>query len=216
MITSKFTQLKYIQSAIEYGAFASPIDSLNDPYEWQGIRYPDSLRVCCLTSAPFKMLMWSHYAKHEGCRIDFAFDEQCNRILKHVTYTDKFVDHATLGKRELVGCLFIKGAEWKYEDEIRAVWQKGSATQERNDNLWIKDFSNNIFLRGAVRRITFGLFSERLQEDYLNSLKVIERANQARNNDAQIEVCKCRMKNGSYQLTYDKQFDYLEELSRLE
>ena len=34
--------------------------------------------------------------------------------------------------------------------------------------------------------------------------------------DTQIEVCKCRMKNGSYQLTYDGQFDYLEELSRLE
>ena len=32
----KFTQLRYIQSAIEYGAFASPISVLNDPYEWQG------------------------------------------------------------------------------------------------------------------------------------------------------------------------------------
>lgn len=211
----KFTQLEYIQSAIEYGAFASPIDSLNDPYEWQGIRYLDSLRVCCLTSAPFKMLMWSHYAKHEGCRIDFVFDDQCNRILKPVTYTDKFIDHATLGKRELADYFYIKGAEWKYEDEIRAVWQKESATQEHDANLWIKDFNNNIFLRGTVRRITFGLLSERLREDYLNSLKAIKRANQIRNDDEQIEVCKCRMKNGSYQLTYDGQFDYLEELSRL-
>ena len=105
----KFTQLKYIQSAIEYGAFASSIDSLNDPYEWQGIRYPESLKVCCLTSAPFKMLMWSHYAKHTGCRIDFSFDERCNGILRPVTYANEFVDHSALSAKEPVEHLYTKG-----------------------------------------------------------------------------------------------------------
>lgn len=212
----KFTQLKYIQSAIEYGAFASSIDSLNDPYEWQGIRYPESLKVCCLTSAPFRMLMWSHYAKHAGCRIDFFFDERCDGILRPVTYANEFVDHTALSAKELVEYLYTKGVEWRYEDEIRAVWQKEAAAQKRDDSPWIKSLDGNVFLRGTVQRITFGLPSEKNRDDYLQSLKVIKRANQVRSDDTQIEVCKCRMKNGSYQLTYDGQFDYLEELSRLE
>ena len=210
----KFTQLKYIQSAIEYGAFASSIDSLNDPYEWQGIRYPKSLKVCCLTSAPFKMLMWSHYAKHEGCRIDFSFDKRNDDLLKPVTYTDQFVDHATLSTKELVGHLYTKGAEWRHEDEIRAVWEKESAEQMHDGSPWVSDFDGNIFFRGKVERITFGLLSEK-NGDYLHSLEIIKRANLSRSCDDQIEVCKCRMKNGSYQLTYDKQFNYLEELDRL-
>lgn len=210
----KFTQLKYIQSAIEYGAFASSIDSLNDPYEWQGIRYPKSLKVCCLTSAPFKMLMWSHYAKHEGCRIDFSFDKRNDDLLKPVTYTDQFVDHATLSTKELVRHLYTKGAEWRHEDEIRAVWEKESAEQMHDGSPWVSDFDGNIFFRGKVERITFGLLSEK-NGDYLHSLEIIKRANLSRSCDDQIEVCKCRMKNGSYQLTYDKQFNYLEELDRL-
>lgn len=90
-----------------------------------------------------------------------------------------------------------------------------TAARKRDNSPWIKSLDGNVFLRGTVQRITFGLISEKNRDDYLQSLKVIKRANQARSDDTQIEVCKCRMKNGSYQLTYDGQFDYLEELSRL-
>ena len=69
-------------------------------------------------------------------------------------------------------------------------------------------------MSGKVERITFGLLSEK-NGDYLHSLEIIKRANLCRSCDDQIEVCKCRMKNGSYQLTYDKQFSYLNELDRL-
>ena len=162
------------------------------------------------------MLMWSHYAKHEGCRIDFSFDERCDSVLRPVTYTDEFVDHTTLNKKELIDHLYTKGAEWKYEDEVRAVWQKESITQERDNSPWIEDLEGNVFLHGAVRRITFGLLSENNQEQYARALQLIKRANLNRNDDVKIEVCKCRMKKGSYQLTYDRQFDYLEEIDKLE
>ena len=92
--------------------------------------------------------------------------------------------------------------------------EKGISRAKRDDSPWTSDFDGNIFLRGKVERITFGLLSKK-NGDYLHSLEIIKRANLCRSCDDQIEVCKCRMKNGSYQLTYDKQFSYLNELDRL-
>lgn len=214
MELSKFTLMKHIQSSVENGIFASPLDSLNDPYEWDGVRYPENYRVCCMSKAKFKMLLWSHYATHRGCRIDFELPDNAGISVRSVEYEDEFRQHADLSPEELVRSLYFKGSEWKYESEARAVWCKSDEAKSHT-NAWAQ-VDDNIYLKAEVVRVTFGLLSERANEEYHKALSFLKQVNSTRPLDRQIEVCKCRLKNNQYQLVADKQFSYLMELERLE
>lgn len=208
-IASKFTKIDYLESAIVNGVRASELASLNDPYEWAGVRYPELFKVCCLSKAKFKMLMWSHYATHCGCRIDFEIpDEYCD-LVRDVEYTDHFTQHADMANEELRESLYQKGAEWKYEEEIRAVW-----CGDLNDNRWIET-EDGVFLKAQVVRVTFGLFADDQGDKYKDALSFIANHNDACDETSLIEVHKCRMKNAQYQLAYDSQYDYKKELNRL-
>lgn len=209
-IASKFTKLEFIQSAIEYGAYASPLSGLNDPYEQEGIKYPGLYRVCCLTSAKWKMLMWAHYTSHYGCRIDFSFDQSTSNLLDEVAYVNEFISHRELSSSEVASSLKTKGAEWSYEKEIRAVWVEGEGT-----NAWAKNSDGDIFLRGKVKQITFGIRSGTAKE-YLDTLKYLRNVNEGMDEEDRIEIAKCQLSADRYELQRDKQFNYLREIESIE
>ncbi len=205
----KFTSLEHLQSAIQYGAFASPLTNLNDPYEFEGIRYKDKYRICCLSKVPFKMLMWAHYSKHIGCRIDFKFGDEFDSRLKPVTYEECYRNRAELDESSIEESFYHKGREWAYEEEVRAIWTRGSTSA-----CWKKDFEGNVFLAGRVSSITFGLLADQDKDAYRKALETIKRHNDQNPNNP-ISVSKCRLMNSKYQLANDGQFNYLEELKAL-
>lgn len=208
-IFAKFTKISYLQSAIENGVYASELKNLNDPYEWAGVRYPESYRVCCLSKSKLKMLMWSHYATHHGCRIDFEIPAEFNDLVREVTYTDCFTQRADMAGEELFESLYQKGSEWKYEEEVRAAWCSDSS-----DDRWI-EIDGKIFLRARVVKVTFGLLAD-AEGGYKEALDYIAKYNKRRDKSLAIKVSKCRMKNAVYQLTEDGQYDYEKELRRLQ
>lgn len=87
---SKFTKTEHLEDALKNRAYASPLNNLNDPYEFAGIRYPDEYRVCSFMTSNNKMLMWSHYGQgHHGIRIDFCFDDESYHHIEQVQYSKK-------------------------------------------------------------------------------------------------------------------------------
>ena len=50
----KYMKIEHAIDALEHGIYAGTLDSFNDPYEYEGILYPDLYRVCCLTGSDRK------------------------------------------------------------------------------------------------------------------------------------------------------------------
>lgn len=203
----KYTKLKYIKSAFEYGIFASRLEQLNDPYEIFGIKYTNKYRVCCTSSSSRKMLMWSHYSRHSGCVVIFEnpiYDSK--EVLKEIDYTDKLIDFERMKNDNIVEYLMSKGKEWAYEKEMRAVYYSDS-----NEKYWIKK-GNEVYLRAKVKGIIFGLYSDR-EDEYLDSLKLIKDYNDEL--DCEIEVKKCMLSRKKYEIILDPQFDYKEEIKKI-
>lgn len=202
-IYHKYTKLEHIGDAIRFGVYASRLKDLNDPYEFDGILYPDDYRVCSMSSAPLKMLMWSHYATHRGCRIDFEVPDTMNGLVRKVRYDNYFTPHEELDPEQIIESLYSKGKEWEYEDEVRAVWNR-----KTTDDYWAEN-EGKVFLNVPVKSVAFGLFAEKSNE-YANTLRLIEQYNRER--EVPIEVKKVRLKTGQYQLMEDRQFDYRKDL----
>ena len=55
----KYMKIEHAIDALEHSIYAGKLDSFNDPYEYEGILYPDMYRVCCLTRSDTAMLMWA-------------------------------------------------------------------------------------------------------------------------------------------------------------
>ena len=209
MNASKYTKLEYIASSVERGVYASPLESLNDPYETIGIRYVQDYRVCCMTKSPFKMLLWSHYSTHYGCRIDFTFSPAVEKLVKEVIYSKEIMDRFNIEVAKIPEFLCHKGSEWDYEKELRAVWSRNG-----NQDAW-NTVDGKIYLKAKVTKVTFGLLADKRKKDYLTALKYLKNANNKRNEEEKIAVCKCKLREDRYALVEDKQYDYIRELENL-
>ena len=203
----KYMKMDYLEDSILYGAYASILKNVNDPYEWEGIVRNDDFRICCLTNSSRKMLMWSYYTNHRGCCVEFAFDKKLEEtgILRPVKYLEVFGEHRYMTEDEIIESLYCKGKEWDVESEQRAVWHKNMSNEIWNSK------GENIYLKGHVVSISFGLLADR-ENKYKDYLKLIHLYNSGREEKQKIIVRKCILSNKKYEIIYDPQFDYEREI----
>lgn len=206
----KYTGLDRIQSCVENGVYAANIADLNDPFEYDGIEYPDDYRVACLTNSETKMLMWAYYGNHQNCCIEFAIDYDVVKtgLLKAVDYISEFRDHDEMDNEELIQALYTKGSEWSHEKEWRAVWYKDN---EYADGIWKAD-GDKLFLRAKVVAVTFGLAAIK-NPKYQEALQYLLDYNQ--NHTEKIRIQKCKVSGNKYEIKIDKQFKAKNEVERL-
>ena len=211
---AKYTSLKYIENAINYGIYASHITAVNDPFENEGVKYPDEYRICCMTNSAKQMIMWAYYTNHRGCLIEYDVShciELHNDLIRPVKYEESLRNSRyEMTPAEVFESLYTKSKEWKHENEYRAAYYSESA----DENIWtIVD--GEVYLKAKVTKIVFGLFAEK-DEKYICVLRKLREINQSRemNSIPLIEVTKCRLNRNNYGLTEDKQFDYIKELKR--
>lgn len=207
----KYTQLTFVNSTLNNGVFASPINSLNDPYESNAVTGADKYKVVCLSRSRNKKLMWSHYADgHRGCSIKIALPDDYGKPgcpLRRVQYSGKLVNRIGLNPCDMAKSLYIKDKKWDYELEVRAIYS------EENSNLpcW-KKYRNNLFLRANITQIDLGCFSH-FDARYLDALIAIRDYNA--NHKKQIKVRKYKMSNDKYEFVIDISFDYIRETARI-
>lgn len=207
---SKFTKTEHLEDALKNRAYASPLNNLNDPYEFAGIRYPDEYRVCSFMANNNKMLMWSHYGQgHHGIRIDFYFDDESYHHIEQVQYSKKLQKRQNECTENLKDRILEKGKEWAYEEEKRAVWQKGIS-----DASWCC-LDDKIVLRATVNCVVFGTLADSNTEQYRHALTLLKNENSCRDKKSEILVKKCRISDSKYRTIYDKQYDYLKDLERI-
>src|SRR3990167_9421058 len=126
--------------------WSSPIDSLNDPFEFAALRalkdYPDKqdefkhAGVTCFCRSLTNPLLWSHYAAgHAGFAIGydaahpfFGGDKGLNeRFLHDVRYEDAVPTLDRFALEELVmAAVLTKPTCWAYEQELRIIKQQGN------------------------------------------------------------------------------------------
>ncbi len=197
----KYTNMDFIESCINNGIYASKIDAVNDPFESEGVKYPQLYRICCMTNSPKKMLLWAYYTNHRECCIEFDVSSLDTTLLRPVNYVDSFSTHLDMSLEEVYDSLYRKGKEWRHENEFRAVFYK-----KRYDNSQWDVNGDNVFLKAPVKSVTFGLFADRDLGRYKNALEVLMRYG--------IEGKKCKLKNNKYALEDDRQFDLEIELRK--
>ena len=105
--------------------------------------YATEVGFVCLTTKPNDIVMWGHYADcHRGLVIEFDannvffvnfVDTDGNKLrVFPVDYTDMrpVLKVGDPFRPELMAC---KGKTWKYEDEVRILFHKGSCVQDGAD-----------------------------------------------------------------------------------
>lgn len=129
----------------------SPIDELNDPFEYQAIDMGDkSVRawarkfrkiasdnngIISFSKKWSEPLMWAHYAEsHSGMAIGFDVSDH---LLSHINYiSEKItppldVDTNKESMRQLVNLLLTaKHKNWKYEEEVRLLRKLDNCDEE--------------------------------------------------------------------------------------
>ncbi len=196
MILYKYIQLEYLQSCFDNGIFASSLENVNDPFEQEGIRYPELYRICCLTKSRMKMLMWSYYGAHKGCCVGFDVPDDS---FKPVEYIGRFEDRSVMSTEEVIESLYHKGSEWRREEEYRNVFYR----KKHDHHIWKTDSKGNVFFKAPVCSVIFGFFSH-LSPEYRTALLYLK--------DKNVEVTKCDLKKGYYAFYSNKQFDIEQEL----
>ena len=201
----KYTSLNFIESAIKYGAYASRLDRINDPYECEGILYPNDFRVSCLTKSSSQMLMWSYYNNHRGCVLKYAFpDDIYGVLLKPVAYSNIYVAHRFLSDEEIIDSLYKKGREWKKENEVRAVYH----AKKHDATAW-NHVDEEVYLKARVETVYLGILSHK-DSKYQDAIHFIKEYNQE--NSESINVKKYILSDRGYKLVLDTQFDYNREV----
>lgn len=207
----KYTRLDFVNSTLNNGIYASPIQTLNDPYESNEIPSPSDFRVVCLSRSRNKKLMWSHYADgHRGCSIKISLPVNYGTAdcpLKRVDYRGKVVLRSSLTEKDLAESLYIKDRKWDYELEVRAVYYDGN----KSNPCW-KKYRGNIFYKANIIQIDFGCFSH-YDPHYLDALIAIRDYNM--NHKKKIIVRKYKMSDKKYEFIIDKSFKYIEEIARI-
>ena len=201
----KYTTIKYIQSSVENGIYASRIDQVNDPFEGAEIENPDLFRIVCLTNASSAMLMWAYYGNHHGCRIEYDVTDIPEELLHEVEYLKSFQNHYEMTPNEIVDSLYKKGYEWAHEKESRAVYYAPNA----DNSLWIRK-NEKVFLKAKVVSVMFGLLAGEGKdaEDYLRALLYLKE-------HPGIEVGKAKLKKDRYAISSSAQFDIDEEIKKV-
>lgn len=199
-ILYKYTKIEYVIDAIRNGIFAAKLDSLNDPYEYEGIRYIDDYRVCCLTKSPLQMLMWSYYGNHHECCIAFLLDENPS-LIREVDYRKDYYQHRTMDAQELINNLYSKAYEWRNENEVRILYHRQTA----DPKMWVTT-DNKVFFKAKVKQVVLGLKADLKADDCQLLFKLI------RDEDLDIDIKQCMLSDDQYRIVWDKQFDYLNEI----
>ncbi len=210
----RFTSLKHLEAAIKYGVFASHLEKVNDPFERVGIDYPEDYRICCMTTAGRKMIMWAYYTNHAGCFIEYDLSESYSlqdNLIREVKYEETLREHhQNMNPQQLYESLYYKSKEWKDEREIRAVYY--SEYDKEKKNIW-NNINGEIYLKANVKKVVFGLQADK-DDNYLVALRLLKEYNE--NHNEQIEVKKCILNQNNYGITESSQYNYLKELNRLE
>lgn len=131
-------------------SFNDPIDPPTKLLNESDILYKitNNFRMACLTTKPYNILMWAHYAnRHEGICIEYDIsklsDIEGNYILKKVEYNTNLTfdyniesDNLFNIKNDLqyystdskypIDIFFMKHKTWQYENEYRLITYKGS------------------------------------------------------------------------------------------
>ena len=193
----KYTRLEFVKSALNNGIYASRIDSLNDPYESNGIliNNGNDYRIVCLSRSRNKKLMWSHYADgHRGCSIKIAVPKGYGSNdcpLRRVQYTSKYTSRDNLDTNGIVNSLYTKDKKWDYELEVRAVY-----SNINKDNPCWKQYKGDVFFIASILQVDFGCFSH-FDSHYLEALMAIRDYNS--NQKKKIKVRKYTMSLSKYE-----------------
>lgn len=131
-------------------SFNDPIDPPTKLLDKDDILYKitDNFRMTCLTTEPYNILMWAHYAnKHEGICVEYDISKLSNiergYILRKIEYdTDLTFDYNiesdnlfnikndlqyhTIDSKYPIDIFFIKHKTWQYENEYRLITYKGN------------------------------------------------------------------------------------------
>lgn len=127
----KYTSIEHSLDSLKYGIYAGCIKDFNDPYEAEGIVFPEDYRVCCTSLSNKPMFMWAYYGNHRGCCIQFHAPDDLE-IIKKVEYKRDYICHRKMDSDEIYMSLYQKSLEWQHEKEIRIVYSKNNADQ----SLW--------------------------------------------------------------------------------
>ena len=201
----KYTKMEYLRSILDNGIYAAKLTELNDPYEAEGILYPEKYRVCCATTSPMKMLMWSYYGQHRECVVGFL--PKIN--MEKVEYVRRFESHKDFTQEEVVRNLLKKGAEWKPENEYRQVW----FSENSNPDIWTMTEKDKVFLKAKIVEVRFGVCSH-LNPFFVDALGLLKDYNEGCADCDKIKVLKYTLSSKKYSLVEEKQWDYLEEYKK--
>lgn len=215
----KYTRLEHISSTLNQGVYASNLQSLNDPYEWDGISSEDgnNFKVVCLSRSRNQKLMWSHYADgHRGCSIKIIVPENYNSSespLKRVEYCGRYSSRKGYSSDELRDSLYVKDKKWNKELEVRAVYANydSAETPYNSDKYWTH-YRRNTYLKVSIIQIDFGCFAH-FDSHYLDALIAIRDYNT--NHKKKIKVRKYKMSDKRFEFVLDDDFDYIKEIANI-
>ena len=196
----KYTSIDHALDSLKHGIYAGQIKDFNDPYEAEGIVFPEDYRVCCTSSSNKQMFMWAYYGHHRGCCIQFHVPDDLENV-KKVEYKREYICHREMDSDEIYKSLYQKSLEWKHENEIRIVYSKNNADK----SLW-NCIGENVYFIAKPKSIMLGLlvdFDDIIVQKLLRDIKTLND-----NSEEKIQVKKCMLSSSKYQLITDKQFDY--------
>lgn len=170
MLVYKFCPPRFGLQALKKLRFkVSPIDELNDPFEYLSLDMGDkSVRawaknfrkvvsenngIISFSKNWHEPLMWAHYAKsHTGIALGF---EVPDRLLYHIDYIRKRivppldVDENEESMTKLVKILLrSKHENWRYEDEVRLIRTLDKCEEE--DGLYFANWNHTTMLKEVV------------------------------------------------------------------
>lgn len=209
----KYTEQRHLEDGLFRGVFAANINTVNDPYECEGIKFSDDYRIVCLTKSYKSMLMWSYYNQHKGCVI--AYDTSSlieNQIIKDVQYSKKLLEKSLLNSEDILNSLYSKGKEWKHEKECRAVYYR----PDFDTKYWITSNDGKVFLKAIPTEVIFGVKAE-TDDSYHDSLQIIEKYQNycSKITLPMLDITKLKVSSQKYMLVFDNQYDYKRELQQL-
>ncbi|RUW57016.1 DUF2971 domain-containing protein [Mesorhizobium sp. M8A.F.Ca.ET.021.01.1.1] len=161
-----FTHAAYALQDIEHRRLKiAEIKDLNDPFDLRAPRLNDSRErrrwenwrdemgrkfgLLCFSPDWTNAVMWSHYAdRHRGICLGFDVSDQ---IASTVTYSQDRPEIDLSRKpqeSDIQPLLFIKGPDWRYEEEYR-VWTR-LENRDPTHNVYFLPFDKDLVLREVI------------------------------------------------------------------
>ena len=166
-----------IQPITELTLKLTPPDEFNDPFEFKPStvnlnraqqkifdRFPREFCICCFSSVPDNILMWSHYAKaHTGYVVKYAIPEAIgNTTLLPADYSPERLSLPSAPQRDVLFDAFFKvtvrkHCGWKYESEWRAFFHRLNCKDEfcKGKRIYTRPVPPH-----AVKEVIFGVKSQ--------------------------------------------------------